>query len=199
MNRDFLPTVHGFAWMLSKYVQGTFRVHPDQALYFYVSIQTDYVLEDADYFLDALFYRSTEMLKRFYPTIQKLCAGRMLDYNDFCLSSFNCDHDIGNVKMSQRDDEKLFQLFEDFMVNIEDECISEDCYESISSLHLRNELFQACENKNMTLDVWAEDSCRVCISLELPLQKIPNTEPMLLDCFQESLCFSKLAPGYILC
>lgn len=168
-----------------QYVQGTFRVHPNRALYFYAAVPADCVLEDADYFLDGVVYRSVEMLERFHPTLQKLCSGRMLEYVDFRLASAHYDYDFDKMTMSKSDDEKLCRILEEFMEEVAENCISDECFESISSLYLRNELFAACGQKNVVLDVWPEDVCRVCIRLELPLQKIPNTEPMLMDCFQK--------------
>lgn len=191
-----------------RYVQGTFRVHPNQALYFHVGIPSDCVLEDAEYFLDVLFYRSEKMLRRFYPTIQNLCAGRMLDCNDFYLATFRFDDDdceIGaqrageNVHndftpdtLSKGEYQKLYQMLEAFMEDIQDEfmadteeeCTREECYESLCHIHLRSKLLKACENKNVILDVWQEERCRICISLELPLQTLPGTSTMLFDCFQ---------------
>lgn len=169
----------------SQYVQGTFQLHSDNELYFCVSIPSDQIMTDAAYFLDKAIDQSADMLERFYPIIQKLCTGKILEYADFYVITSDAEDSSETMPSEKYNESELQKALENFMQETAEAYMENEICESRDCFYLCGELIYKCRQKNLILGVSLKDHFRVCIDLELPLQKMPDTEPILRNYFQK--------------
>ncbi len=164
------------------YVQGVFRLDSYNVLRFDISIPTDCVLA-SDAYLDSVIRQSTDLLDRFYAPLQKICSGNLLGREELQL----VDPEVQGKEADDwsNEDPELINAVESLVEYVEDKYASDkNRLNKIGYNSFKEKVVFGFEN-GLVLNVWVKELNRVCMSLVLPLQKMPNTELILQNAFQK--------------
>lgn len=166
-----------------QYVQGLFQLDDENALHFNFSISVDALVQQGN-LLQFVLIQSKELLNKFYPVLQKLCSGRLLNSEELRMADEHSDDpDDNDLHPIEKSD--LTDICEQFVWEAADEYSEEPMHYSAQKDIFSSDLHQICRDQTLTLRTFIKDGRGVVVSLTLPFAKIPGTDLVMQYGFQK--------------